>query len=694
AVNRYHKHINSSLLKNEEQFHIPQLSKKQKSHVDYAKVELKNDTSVVANKVKSSHDHQIESNTSSPLNEIDLLTEAKVITFRLRKVISEELFVPKIQTTQIVQRFLAFLNDKTKLIANPGLKAGVSGDTLVVSPITSLWKQQASVSNLTHFIVRRYVATPSGPFLVYPATILDQRFDPTRRDWYMRAVEHPGHIIFTAPYLDSGGAGYVVTISYTIMHPKHNGIKSEVSAVMGIDFTLGYFHKLLLESIPLCNENSTKCFIMDDRGYLIAHPSLVEPTGQGPVEYTHVTHKEPLVANDVLNHKQFVRKNVCNSFGDRTIQRFYHFNTSFDSLLTNFVTGGHCAKYNIASLPETNVFIGITHQICDSATAFCPCSMTDRLCLNCQRMEQTDCECPCECPLEINLCTGRLFDDENKNPSCLPYPEEVHEPSIDRSISASSLPKCNDVDCSSLQNKSDCMGGVGCEWCQLSYDGITPLKEKFCTAQHKCFRGVLGSRSPYAGEISDPILVETTRSTPVALVAVAVLFCFLLFGSTFYYYRHRIHGMPQYFSDIRENNLRMSHLENDTDEIEHLQESSPNVAPNQILLAGFQNAAIISPYRLNPDYRRPPGGDSDHGYSTMTPHEDSEMAGPPFLEPLFISKDKVLPNSNRSVVSTSSRDSSPSPCQRQPQEITVLPKVPEKGPHILAQVQVHVVDVS
>ena len=32
-------------------------------------------------------------------------------------------------------------------------------------------------------------------------------------------------------------------------------------------------------------------------------------------------------------------------------------------------------------------------------------------------------------------------------------------------------------------------------------------------------------------------------------------------------------------------------------------------------------AAVISPYRMNPGYRRPPppGTDSDHGYSTMTP---------------------------------------------------------------------------
>jgi len=38
-------------------------------------------------------------------------------------------------------------------------------------------------------------------------------------------------------------------------------------------------------------------------------------------------------------------------------------------------------------------------------------------------------------------------------------------------------------------------------------------------------------------------------------------------------------------------------------------------------------ASVVSPYRMNPGYRRPrpnPGTDSDHGYSTMTPFGDQD----------------------------------------------------------------------
>jgi len=37
---------------------------------------------------------------------------------------------------------------------------------------------------------------------------------------YMRASEYPGQTVLTAPYLDVGGAGYIVTISHTIYERK------------------------------------------------------------------------------------------------------------------------------------------------------------------------------------------------------------------------------------------------------------------------------------------------------------------------------------------------------------------------------------------------------------------------------------------------------------------------------------------
>lgn len=66
--------------------------------------------------------------------------------------------------------------------------------------------------------------------------------------------------------------------------------------------------------------------------------------------------------------------------------------------------------------------------------------------MNCQRMVQTECECPCECPLEIDLCTGKLLDKEDLNPTCLSSFDDTKEFFIDAQL-LDSLPDCFQVDC-------------------------------------------------------------------------------------------------------------------------------------------------------------------------------------------------------------------------------------------------------
>lgn len=74
--------------------------------------------------------------------------------------------------------------------------------------------------------------------------------------------------------------------------------------------------------------------------------------------------------------------------------------------------------------------------------------------------------------------------------------------------------------------------------------------------------------------------------------------------------------------------LRMTHLEGDLEPVELDQ------IKNNSDCRVRDNVTPISPYRISTNYRRPPGGDSDHGYSTMTPHDDSEQQT--FSEPLLV----------------------------------------------------------
>lgn len=138
----------------------------------------------------------------------------------------------------------------------------------------------------------------------------------------------------------------------------------------------------------------------------------------------------------------------------------------------------------------------------------------------------------------------------------------------------------------------------------------------------------------------------------------------------------------------------LAHFDNEFDEIERNDELAHHhrAMAQNVVLASFENAAGVSPYRLNPSYRRPVGGDSDHGYSTMTPHDDSEHLGPPYIEPLLLNKTRQPTYYQPSVSDSYSRCSSPiSSAPPMTSLLSKIGKVSPMGPCV-AQVQVHCVE--
>uniref|UniRef100_A0A8C3XJA6 VWFA domain-containing protein n=1 Tax=Chelydra serpentina TaxID=8475 RepID=A0A8C3XJA6_CHESE len=468
------------------------------------------------------------------------------------------------ETKRMVEHYTAYLSDNTRLIANPGLKV--------------------------------CYLNPSSPL------------PPS---WYIK--------------LSQAGTQHSSPVAFAQMSSGHS------VAVMGIDFTLRYFYKVLMDLLPVCNQdggNKIRCFIMEDRGYLVAHPTLIDPKGHAPVEQQHITHKEPLVANDILNHPNFVKKNLCNSFSDRTVQRFYKFNTSLVGDLTNLVHGSHCSKYRLTRIPGTNAFVGIVNETCDSL-AFCACSMVDRLCLNCHRMEQNECECPCECPLEVNECTGNLTNAESRNPSCEVHQEPMTFTAIDPSLQ-DALPQCINTGCNQRLESGDCFGVLDCEWCMVDSDGKTHLDKSYCAPQKECFGGIVGAKSPYVddmGAIGDEVVtLNMIKSAPVGPVAGGIMGCIMVLVLAVYAYRHQIHRRShQHMSPLaaQEMSVRMSNLENDRDERDDDSHEDRGIISNTRFIA-----AVIERHAHSPERRRRywgrSGTESDHGYSTMSPQEDSE----------------------------------------------------------------------
>ncbi|XP_058448231.1 VWFA and cache domain-containing protein CG16868 [Malaya genurostris] len=560
----------------------------------------------------------------------------------------------EVDTLQTIQNIMTYLKDTDSLFANPGLLEDVRSDVLALLKVISNYRRKHSESKLSKYIIRRYAATANGVLQVYPGGLLDTDIEPSKRPWFVKAMEYPGKVVVTKPYLDAGGAGYIVSVSYTIFEgiadALHNTENDKPIVVVSLDFNQGFFYKLLTESSSICNAENIKCFLMDDRGYLIAHPKLIEPAiNNNRRTLEHITHKESQVANDILNHKQLVTKKMCYNYVNRTIQRLYQFNMSLTDVITNLMYGEK-TKYQIMLIPGTNVFIGMVNSTNDGG-AFCPCSTVGNSCLNCNRMEQTECECPCECPLDYydepsesscrmdTLKTGGSRKPlPDTIPLCSPLPEELISMNALNYESEIDLKSCININCEDFTTQSECLGLVGCEWCQVDIDGENTLTTPFCTSQLTCFNGVFGSATPYGDAMSNNIMesVLPPAYNAIGPVAGAILALCLVVGFAMYCYRQNSDqsgASDQLYDDLVAdpcNGLPLSRFDIEDHNPPDDCDISRTSAKQNLLLNGQNNANYVifpnvtSPYQMSSNYRRPNAGSSDHGYSTMTHHEESE----------------------------------------------------------------------
>lgn len=625
-----------------------------------------------------------------------------------------------------VQSIMAYIKDSTGLLANPGLLPRIKTDVnALYSVMVQLKKRHLENGEFKRYIIRRYAATISGVMQVYPGCLLETDFDVIRRPWFLKAMQNPGKIVLTEPYLDAGGAGYIITIAHTIFEGKINALHSSerdlVVAVIALDVPYAFFYKLILD-IPFCQKENIKCILFENGGYLIAHPSMVEPISSAKNArrpYEHLTHKESFLANDILNHKNLVTKLACTNYQNRTVQRYYKFNTSFTEILTNVVYSER-TKYKITSVWSTNIFAAIINST-NGDGAFCPCSTLDRTCLNCNRMDKTDCECPCECPMRMKTYDDDDDDDEdgdvmngddsvdvdnnddeedndndnnaddvddafnddadndNEGYSTEEY-ELFHsytnqyaycEPPLNSHpyLDGSNLPNndwniglntCLHINCDIYLTQFDCFAVMGCEWCQLDMNG-NPLSVSFCTRQTSCFNGVLNSLTPYGDVELSSIMIELQKSQPYSAFGPAggaiIVLCVII-GFSMYCYRQSLENNSEQFfmESMHDDNYGMvlsrfnfdnnsppdNNCPDDLDDI-----NGGALSRNYVYPIGNAIAVPdISPYHMSTgsSYRRPPNGESDHGYSTMTPHEDSEHTCFTLSEPLI--KNKVLSNSD------------------------------------------------
>lgn len=539
------------------------------------------------------------------------------------------------------QGYLAYLKDDTGLLTNPGLKKEVRNEVSALGHILDFLRKRHLSSEMSKYIVRRYASSYSGVLQMFPGSVLTNGVETTKRPWFLRALQHKHKTILIPPYLDKGGAGYIVTIAY-----------ATPQLVIAMDLTYGYMLKMLLKYMPYCLNEKVTCFLIDDEGYIIYHRNLTDINGARPVEQQHIVHRESLVANDILNHKQFIKKLLCNDYADNTIQRFYRLNTSFTDDLVNHVPGEHCVTYHITSVLDTNIFVGVVNASCDVLPSFCPCSIVDRLCLNCNRMEQKECECPCECPLESEASSCQ---DTNQNLTdnfpCKWNAEESS--SIEASFTMdldNSLEPCFPITCQNERSLLDCLGIIGCEWCKYDMNGDF-LKKPFCSAITTCFNGVYGLTTPYRGDVHELPPSTDSEYSPLGPILGLIIAMFMLFILLYICYRSYTNpAVDRLYLSSTQDQLRMSDL--------NVNETFHDSGNHRDKLLK-EDCPAPSPYCVASNYRRNnTAAESDHGYSTMTPHDESEHLSLAPMETDSLEED--IMSDNTSVHTSVSAKNNPS----------------------------------
>ncbi|WP_202079385.1 methyl-accepting chemotaxis protein [Caldalkalibacillus salinus] len=103
------------------------------------------------------------------------------------------------------------------------------------------------ITDESEYIMNAYVGSQEGEFYLYPvppSSVDLTEFDPRVRDWYQQAVDNPGQIIYTEPYIDTGSGDTTLTLAKTV-----HANDGSVVGVVGLDFEMNKLAIMSRETI-------------------------------------------------------------------------------------------------------------------------------------------------------------------------------------------------------------------------------------------------------------------------------------------------------------------------------------------------------------------------------------------------------------------------------------------------------------
>ena len=131
------------------------------------------------------------------------------------------------------------------------------------SPIIALETEFGNFLSFYENATSVYLTLPTKEIMIMPNADLGADFDPTTREWYKNAVEHPDVVQWSSPFIDSATGELVIAASKAVLS---NG---KLIGVIGLDIQLGALTDKIAASDVGYNGYP---ILLDTEGIVLAHP--------------------------------------------------------------------------------------------------------------------------------------------------------------------------------------------------------------------------------------------------------------------------------------------------------------------------------------------------------------------------------------------------------------------------------------
>ncbi|MBB6062530.1 methyl-accepting chemotaxis protein [Thermosipho japonicus] len=108
--------------------------------------------------------------------------------------------------------------------------------------VTWMMKTFKNIKNKYKDALYVYLGTADKKFYIYPDVEMPEGYDPTKRPWYIDAINNRGKVIITDPYIDASSKDIVITVAKTV---EKDG---KILGVVALDFKASELANSLLSA--------------------------------------------------------------------------------------------------------------------------------------------------------------------------------------------------------------------------------------------------------------------------------------------------------------------------------------------------------------------------------------------------------------------------------------------------------------